>query len=63
VNWDEIALDIRSGAEFLRKQPGVSKVILFGPSGGGTSKSYYQPVAEKGTAVQGMRKDAGPILQ
>lgn len=51
VNWDEIALDIKSGVEFLRKQPGISKVILFGHSGGGTSMSYYQAVAEKGTGI------------
>lgn len=51
VNWDEIALDIKSGVEFLRKQPGIAKVILFGHSGGGTSMGYYQAVAEKGPAV------------
>jgi pimeloyl-ACP methyl ester carboxylesterase len=51
VNWDEIALDIKSGVEYLRKQPGIAKVVLFGHSGGGTSMSYYQAVAEKGTAV------------
>jgi pimeloyl-ACP methyl ester carboxylesterase len=51
VNWDEIALDIRSGVEFVRKQPGIRKVILFGHSGGGTSMSYYQAVAEKGPAI------------
>lgn len=57
VNWDEIALDIKSGVEFLRKQPGITKVILFGHSGGGTSMSYYQAVAEKGVAVcQGAAK-------
>jgi pimeloyl-ACP methyl ester carboxylesterase len=51
VNWDEIALDIKQGVEFLRKQPGIAKVILFGHSGGGTSMSYYQAVAEKGTSI------------
>jgi pimeloyl-ACP methyl ester carboxylesterase len=51
VNWDEITLDIKSGVEFLRKQPGIAKVILFGHSGGGTSMSYYQAVAEKGPAI------------
>ena len=57
VNWDEIALDIKSGVEFLRKQPGLTKVILFGHSGGGTSMSYYQAVAEKGPAIcQGASK-------
>ncbi|MFN0106583.1 MAG: alpha/beta hydrolase family protein [Bryobacteraceae bacterium] len=57
VNWDEIALDIKSGVEYLRKQPGITKVILFGHSGGGTSMSYYQAVAEKGPSVcQGASK-------
>jgi pimeloyl-ACP methyl ester carboxylesterase len=57
VNWDEIALDIKSGVEFVRKQPGIGKVILFGHSGGGTSMSYYQAVAEKGLAIcQGASK-------
>jgi len=57
VNWDEIALDIKSGVEFLHKQPGITKVILFGHSGGGTSMSYYQAVAEKGPSVcQGSEK-------
>ncbi|MFN7923234.1 MAG: hypothetical protein U0Q16_24245 [Bryobacteraceae bacterium] len=51
VNWDEIALDIKSGVEFLRKQPGIAKVVLFGHSGGGTSMSYYQAVAEKGVVI------------
>ena len=57
VIWDEIALDIKSGVEFLRKQPGIAKVVLFGHSGGGTSMSYYQAVAEKGPAIcQGAAK-------
>lgn len=57
VNWDEIALDIKSGVEYLRKQAGIAKVVLFGHSGGGTSMSYYQAVAEKGPAVcQGAAK-------
>lgn len=51
VIWDEIALDIKSGVEFLRRQPGIAKVVLFGHSGGGTSMSYYQSVAEKGPAI------------
>ena len=51
VIWDEIALDIKSGVEFMRKQPGIAKVVLFGHSGGGTSMSYYQAVAEKGPAI------------
>ena len=30
VIWDEIALDIKSGVEFMPKQPGITKVVLFG---------------------------------
>ena len=57
VVWDEIALDIKSGVEFMRRQPGIAKVVLFGHSGGGTSMSYYQAVAEKGpTICQGAGK-------
>src|SRR5262249_61002828 len=38
----------KSGVEFLRKQPGISKIVLFGHSGGGPATSFYQAVAEKG---------------
>ena len=50
VNFEENALDIKSGIEFLRNQPGITKVILFGHSGGGPATSFYQAVAEKGVA-------------
>jgi pimeloyl-ACP methyl ester carboxylesterase len=48
VSFEENALDVRSGVEFLRKQQGITKVILFGHSGGGPAMSFYQAVAEKG---------------
>lgn len=48
VDWDRIALDVKAGVEFLRKQPGIEKVILFGHSGGGPTTSFYQAVAENG---------------
>jgi hypothetical protein len=50
VDWDRIALDVKVGIEYLRKQPGMEKVILFGHSGGGPTTSFYQAVAEKGIA-------------
>jgi pimeloyl-ACP methyl ester carboxylesterase len=57
VMWEEIALDVKSGVEFLRKQPGISKVVLFGHSGGGATMGFYQAVAEKGPAYcQGPEK-------
>jgi pimeloyl-ACP methyl ester carboxylesterase len=57
VDFEQNALDIKSGIEFLRKQPGITKVLLFGHSGGGPATSFYQAVAEKGPAYcQGANK-------
>lgn len=49
VIWEVIAQDVRSGVEYLRKQRGIRKVILFGHSGGAATLSFYQAVAERGT--------------
>src|SRR5215510_1278695 len=48
VNFEDIALDIKQGVEFLRRQPGISRVVLIGFSGGGPSTTFYQAAAEKG---------------
>jgi hypothetical protein len=48
VRWETIALDVRSGVTFLRRQPGITKVLLLGGSGGGPTMSFYQAVAENG---------------
>jgi hypothetical protein len=50
VRFEEIALDVKAGIEYLRKQPGITKVLLFGHSGGGPTVSFYQAVAEHGIA-------------
>jgi hypothetical protein len=49
IIWELIALDVKTGVEFLRKTAGVRKVILFGHSGGAATLSFYQAVAERGT--------------
>jgi pimeloyl-ACP methyl ester carboxylesterase len=57
VFWDGLALDVKSGVEFLRRQPGISRVVLFGHSGGGPTTTFYQAVAENGVAYcQGPNK-------
>jgi pimeloyl-ACP methyl ester carboxylesterase len=57
VEWELIALDVRAGVRFLRQQPGITKVILIGHSGGGPTTSYYQAVAENGPGYcQGANK-------
>ena len=48
IRWEDIALDVRSGVNFLKTQPGITKIILFGHSGGGPTMSFYQAVAENG---------------
>jgi pimeloyl-ACP methyl ester carboxylesterase len=48
VHFEENALDIKSGIEFLRRRPGITKIVLLGHSGGGPATSFYEAVAEKG---------------
>jgi pimeloyl-ACP methyl ester carboxylesterase len=57
VQFENVALDIKQGVELLRKQPGVTKVVLIGFSGGGPATTFYQAVAEKGVSYcQGPNK-------
>jgi hypothetical protein len=51
VVWDDLMLDVKSGVEYLRKRPDISKVFLLGYSGGGQIAGYYQNVAENGVKV------------
>jgi hypothetical protein len=48
--WENNALDVRQGVNYLRSQPGITKVVLLGHSGGGPTMSFYQAVAESGVA-------------
>src|SRR5204862_81793 len=45
--WENNALDVKSGVNYLRSQ-GMTKVVLLGHSGGGPTMSFYQAVAEQG---------------
>ena len=56
VNWELIAQDVGAGVNYL-KSHGITKVILFGHSGGGPTTTYYQAVAENGPSYcQGPNK-------
>src|SRR5436190_18054644 len=48
VDYEKLPLDVKNGVEFLRRQPGITKALLFGHSGGGPLMSLYQAVAENG---------------
>jgi hypothetical protein len=57
VRWETIPLDVKAGMEFLKKQPGITKILLWGFSGGGPTATFYQNVAENGVSVcQGRNK-------
>jgi hypothetical protein len=46
--WENNALDVKQGIEYVRSIPGITTVILMGGSGGGPTMSFYQAVAEQG---------------
>ena len=57
VDWELIPLDVAQGVNHLRNVQQMSKVILYGNSGGGVTMSFYQAVAENGPSVcQGPNK-------
>lgn len=57
VRWEQIALDVKQGVNFLRNRPGITTVLLFGHSGGGPTMSFYQATAENGPSYcQGPNK-------
>ena len=50
VDFEKLPLDVKAGVDFLRAQAGITKVVLFGHSGGGPLMALYQAVAEHGPA-------------
>jgi hypothetical protein len=57
IRWETIILDVRAAINFIKSQPGITKVVLVGASGGGALMSFYQAVAEIGPSIcQGPHK-------
>ena len=57
VAWELIPLDVAQGVNYLKNTQHLSRIILYGNSGGGVTMSFYQAVAENGPSVcQGPRK-------
>jgi len=50
VDFEKLPLDVKAGVDVLRRQPGITRVVLFAHSGGGPLMSFYQAVAENGPA-------------
>src|SRR5262249_8166066 len=42
VDFEKLPLDVKTGVEFLRRQNGITKVVLFAHSGGGPLMALYQ---------------------
>ena len=59
-DWTEVALEIKSAVEYLRRQPGIRAVVLYGHSGGGATASFYQAVAENGAGYCQAREKLSP---
>ena len=54
---DQVIVNARQAMTYLRKVPGVEKIILLGHSGGATLMTSYQMIAENGTkSCQGPEK-------
>jgi len=57
VDWELIPLDVAQGVKYLRDVQHMTKIVLFGNSGGGATMTFYQAVAETGpTICQGPSK-------
>jgi hypothetical protein len=57
VDWENMPLDVQRGVNFLRSQPGITRVILWAHSGGGPLMTFYQAVAQSGPSYcQGPNK-------
>lgn len=56
-DWNELLLQVGKAVQYLRNEPGIEKVILWGNSGGGAMMSAYQNIAANGLAAcQGPEK-------
>ena len=47
-DWMKVALEIKAAIKYLRRQPGIDAIVLYGHSGGGAAASFYEAVAENG---------------
>lgn len=55
--WNDLPLDVATGIKYLKETVKVSKVLLYGGSGGAPLMTFYQNVAQNSPAVcQGANK-------
>ena len=51
VQWEKLPYDVKAVMDYARRQPGITRVLLLGHSGGSPMMSLYQAIAEKGESV------------
>ena len=51
IQWEELPHDVKAVVDHARAQPGITRVILLGHSGGSPMMSLYQAIAENGKSV------------
>jgi hypothetical protein len=51
IQWEKLPLDVKAVVDYARRQPGITRVVLLGHSGGSPMMSLYQAIAEKGKGV------------
>ena len=61
VMWENIALDVKAGVNYLRDVQHMDKVLMIGFSGGGPTVTYYEAVAENGPSY--CRVNANKLVQ
>jgi pimeloyl-ACP methyl ester carboxylesterase len=49
--FDRVMLETKKAVEYLRKYPGVNKIVLWGHSGGASVMTAYQDTAQNGVAA------------
>ena len=55
--WNDLPMDVAVGVKYLKETLKVSKVLLYGGSGGAPLMTFYQNVAQNGPSVcQGTNK-------
>ncbi len=48
VSFELNTVDLKAAVVFMKSQPGITKVVLLGHSGGGPASTFYEAVAENG---------------
>jgi hypothetical protein len=57
---DRVLLQAKAAVQYLRNTPGVTKVVLWGHSGGATVMTAYQTIAENGVKIC---QDAAKVMK